>query len=35
MFEVMEGLAEQDTVITTGATSARDSDYVTITKNEQ
>jgi RND family efflux transporter MFP subunit len=30
MFEVLDGLSERDTVITTGATSARDSGYVTI-----
>ncbi|HQT90446.1 MAG TPA: efflux RND transporter periplasmic adaptor subunit [Candidatus Kryptobacter bacterium] len=30
MFEILDGLEERDTVITTGATSARDSGYVSI-----
>ncbi len=30
VFEILDGLEERDTVITTGATSARDSGYVTI-----
>ncbi|MCL5267320.1 MAG: efflux RND transporter periplasmic adaptor subunit [Bacteroidetes bacterium] len=32
MFEVLDGLEERDTVITTGATSARDSGYVSIAR---